>query len=235
MNGMVLLFATVVTAVTALGFGLVPAIQASKPDLVPTLKDEIGEGMGGRGRLTSALVVAQIALSLVTLVSAGLFVRSLSAVRAIDTGMRGLDHVLIVGTDLRLGGVNNDSINTPLVQRLLERVRALPGVQSAAVARWVVLSPSPFPPAPTRVDGYTPRPDENMGISGNMVTGDYFRTLGMRQIAGRAITEGWGHASGKFSSAPLAAGARIDGVESDVRRQRKYFPSRRVVIRGDEG
>ncbi|MFI5206935.1 MAG: ABC transporter permease, partial [Gemmatimonadales bacterium] len=173
LNGTVLVFALLVTAVTAIAFGLVPALQASKPDLVPTLKDEIGQGKGGRGRLQSALVVAQVALSLVTLVSAGLFVRSLKVARSIDTGMSGLDHVLIVGTDLRLTGIRNDSVGVPTVKGLLERVRALPGVEAASVARFVVLSPGPIPTTATRVEGYAPRQDENMSITYNNVSGDY--------------------------------------------------------------
>jgi len=73
--------------------------------------------------------VAQVALSLVALVSAGLFVRSLGQYRSIDTGMSGLDHVLLVGTDLRLTGIANDSVQVAVVRSLLERVRSLPGVE----------------------------------------------------------------------------------------------------------
>ena len=189
LNGSVLLFATLVTAATAMAFGLIPALQASKPDLVPTLKDEIGEGTGGRGRLQAALVVAQVALSLVTLVSAGLFVRSLGEVRSIDTGMSGLDHVLLVGTDLRLTGIANDSLDVSVVRGLLERVRALPGVKAASVAQFVPLGPGPIPGTATRIEGYAPRPDENMNVSFNVVSGDYFRTTGIRQIEGRGISD----------------------------------------------
>lgn len=189
LDGKVLVFATLVTAATAMAFGLVPALQASKPDLVPTLKDEIGEGAGGRGRLQAALVVAQVALSLVTLVSAGLFVRSLGAVRAIDTGMHGLDRVLLVGTDLRLTGITNDSLDVSVVRGLLERVRALPGVEAASVARFVVLSPGPIPTTATRIEGYAPRANENTNVTYNIVSGDYFRTTGMRLMEGRAISD----------------------------------------------
>jgi len=189
LDGRVLAFATLVTVVTALAFGLVPALQASKPDLVPTLKDEIGQGAGGRGRLQGALVVAQVALSLVTLVSAGLFVRSLGAVRAIDTGMSGLDRVLLVGTDMRLTGVANDSMTVPMVRGLLDRVRALPGVEAASVARFVVLSPGPIASTATRIEGYTPRTNEDMNVSYNVVSGDYFRTTGMKLLEGRVISD----------------------------------------------
>jgi hypothetical protein len=170
LDGRVLLFATVVTAATAMAFGLVPALQASRPDLVPTLKDEIGEGAGGRGRLQAALVVTQVALSLVTLVSAGLFVRSLEEYRSVDTGMTGLDRVLLAGTDLRLSGITGDSVHVSVVRGLLERVRALPGVEAASVARSVVLGPGPISSSGTRIEGYAPRPNENMNVSHNVVT-----------------------------------------------------------------
>jgi predicted permease len=187
LDGRVLAFAILVTVLTALAFGLVPSLQASKPDLVPTLKDEIGEGRGGRGRLQAALVMAQVALSLITLVSAGLFVRSLKVARSIDTGMSGLDRVLIVGTDLRLTGIKSDSVGVSIVKGLLERVRALPGVEAAAVARFVVLSPSPLPTTAAEVEGYVARPEESMSISQNIVSGEYFRTTGIRLLEGRVI------------------------------------------------
>jgi len=183
----VVLFATVVTCGAAIAFGLVPALQASRPDLVPTLKDEIGDGPGGRGRLQGALVVAQVALSLVTLVTAGLFVRSLDAVRAIDTGMHGMDRVLMVGTDLRLAGKTGDSVNVTAVRDLLRRVRAMPGVEAASVARTVPLGAGAMNTVATRIEGYAPAPDENMSISSNDVAGDWFRTAGVRLLDGRDI------------------------------------------------
>jgi predicted permease len=226
LDGRVLVFATLVTVATAMAFGLVPALQASKPDLVPTLKDEIGEGAGGRGRLQAALVIAQVALSLVTLVSAGLFVRSLGAVRAIDTGMSGLDRVLLVGTDMRLTGITNDSVDVAVVRGLLERVRGLPGVEAASVARFVVLSPGPIATTATRVEGYAPRADENMNVSYNTVSGDYFRTAGIKLKEGRVIGD-----------ADVGANAPVVVVnEAFVRR---YLPGRtaigaRVSVSGDE-
>ena len=226
LDGSVLLFAFLVTAATAMAFGLVPALQASKPDLVPTLKDEIGEGALGRGRLQAALVVAQVALSLVTLVSAGLFVRSLGKVRAIDTGMSGLDRVLLVATDLRLTGITHDSADVSLVRGLLERVRALPGVEAASVARFVVLSPGPIPTTATRVEGYAPRREENMNVTYNIVTGDYFRTTGMRVMDGRGIGD-----------VDVAQNAPVVVVNEAF--VRKFLPGRtaigaRVNVSGDE-
>jgi predicted permease len=134
-------------------------------------------------------VVTQVALSLVTLVSAGLFVRSLEEYRSVDTGMTGLDRVLLAGTDLRLSGITGDSVHVSVVRGLLERVRALPGVEAASVARSVVLGPGPISSSGTRIEGYAPRPNENMNVSHNVVSGDYFRTTGIRLIEGRDLSD----------------------------------------------
>jgi len=190
LDAWVLLFAMAVTAATAVVFGLVPALQGSSPNLVATLKDEIGDGAGGRGRLQGALVVAQVALSLVTLVAAGLFLRSLEKYRSVDTGMHDLDKVLLVGTDLQLSGLSdNDDLKLSMVQDLLARVRTVPGVEAASVARSVVLGPSTLPTSSMRIEGYPARPDENMHVSYNTVSGDYFRATGIGLLEGRTISD----------------------------------------------
>lgn len=227
LDGRVLVFATAVTAAAAVIFGLVPALQASRPDLVPALKDEIGEGRGRRGRMQSALVVAQVALSLVTLVSAGLFVRSLDAYRSVDTGMHGTDRVLLVGTDMRLTGIASDSLQVTMVRRLLEGIRALRGVEAVAVARAVVLGPGPVASLPMRIEGYAPAPNENMNISQNVVSGDYFRATGIGVLEGRDI-----------SDADVAGNAPVAVVNDAF--VRKYLAGRsaigaRVNATGDEG
>jgi predicted permease len=226
LDGRVLVFATAVTAAAAVAFGLVPALQASRSDLVSTLKDEIGDGRGRRGWLQSALVVAQVALSLVTLISAGLFVRSLEQYRSMDTGMHGTDRVLLVGTDVRLTGIANDSLQVTMVRRLLEGIRALPGVEAAAVARAVVLGPGPVSATPMRIEGYAPAPNENMNISQNVVSGDYFRTTGIGVLEGRDIGD-----------ADVAGNAPVAVVNDAF--VRKYLAGRsaigaRVNATGDE-
>jgi predicted permease len=226
LDGRVLVFATAVTATAAVIFGLVPALQASRPDLVPALKDEIGEGRGRRGQMQSALVVAQVALSLVTLVSAGLFVRSLDAYRSVDTGMHGTDRVLLVGTDMRLTGIASDSLQVTMVRRLLEGIRAVRGVEAVAVARAVVLGPGAVATTPMRIEGYAPAPNENMNISQNVVSGDYFRATGIGVLDGRDI-----------SDADVAGNAPVAVVNDAF--VRKYLAGRsaigaRVNAAGDE-
>jgi len=193
----VLGFALGVTLLTALLFGLAPALQASNPDLVPTLKDDIGFGHPKRARLQSTLVVSQVALSLVSLVCAGLFLRSLLSARTVDAGFRDPEHVLLVSTDLTLAGIRGDSATTSLTQRLLERVRAVPGVEAAAAAEMVPLGFGGNSSSGATIEGYQPRPNENTSIRRSAVTSDYFRVMGIPIVRGRPI--GPADASGPLS------------------------------------
>jgi predicted permease len=184
----VLLFGFGVTVATALVFGLVPAFQASRPDLVTTLKDEIGTVPGGRGRLQAGLVVAQVALSLVTLVSAGLFIRSLALSRQVDTGFRQPEGVLLVDTDTYIAGFR-DTLGVPVARRLLEAVRAVPGVEAASIGSDVPLGFGGNSSMSITVPGYAPQPNENMSIQYYNVAGDYFRTMQADIVQGRAIAD----------------------------------------------
>jgi len=186
-NPLVLAFAVGLSCLTALLFGLAPAIQASRPELVPALKDEIGSSPAHRGRLQSALVVAQIALSLVSLVCAGLFVRSLQNARNADVGFSGPEQVLLVDTDLAPGNLQADSVAVPTITRLLEAVRAVPGVASASIGNQVPLGFTGGSSSSAEVEGYTPREGENMSLGLESVGDDYFRTMGIPIVRGRAI------------------------------------------------
>jgi len=182
----VLLFAFAVTLVTALVFGLVPALQASNPDLVTTLKDGIGSAPERRGRLQSALVVSQVALSLVSLLCAGLFIRSLDASRRADFGFLAPEQALLVSTDLKLAGVA-DSARPALAHALLERVRAIPGVEAASLTS---VSPLGFGGTSSwgvSPEGYAPRPNENMSIQYVVVGDDYFRAMAVPIVRGRGF------------------------------------------------
>jgi predicted permease len=182
----VLVFALAVSIATSLLFGLAPAVQASRPALVPALKDGIGGEPSPRARLQAGLVVAQVALSLVSLVCAGLFIRSLQASSSVETGFSGADHVLLANTDFRLAGVP-DSSHAAVVQRLLEAMRAVPGVEAASVATMVPLGFGGTSSRGTEIEGYTPQTDENLSLQYSMVGDDYFRAMGIRLVRGRAI------------------------------------------------
>jgi predicted permease len=188
-DGRVLLFALAAALAATMVFGLFPALQASNPALIPTLKDEIGGGPAHRSRLQSALVISQVALSLVSLVCAGLFLRSLQASRNADVGFTGPEHVLLVSTDLHLAGVP-DSQRVALASQLLDRLRAVPGVEAASLA---MASPLGFGGAAswgTAPEGYVPQRGENMSIEYFEVGSDYFRAMGIPVLRGRGIERG---------------------------------------------
>ncbi len=126
----VLIFALVISLITGVLFSLLPALQSSKPALVPALKDESSIAGFRRSRLRNSLVIAQIAISLVLLVSSGLIVRSLQAAQRMRPGFNPQNAVAI-SFDLGLQGYD-DAKGRAFHQRALERVRALPGVRSVA-------------------------------------------------------------------------------------------------------
>jgi len=187
LNPVVLGFALGLSALTALLFGLAPALQASRPELVPALKDEIGTSPMHRGRLQSALVVAQVALSLVSLVCGGLFVRALQQARDVDVGFRTPGQVLLVDTDLSPGRLTGDSLGVPTIRRLLDAVRAVPGVRYASIGDEVPLGFTGGSSSSVEIEGYQPRPDENLSLSLETVGDDYFRAMGIPIVAGRPI------------------------------------------------
>ena len=183
-NARVLAFAAAITLGTVLAFGLVPALRASRPDLVPALKDEsVGRGIS-RSRLRGALVVTQLALSMVALVAAGLFIRSLRYAGTIDRGFTDPAHVLLVSTDMQLAGYSTPRA-LALYEELRSRIAALPGVGSAAVAANIPLGFGGHNSDAAAVEGYTAQPGENMSIETNRVGVGYFRTMGTRLVAGR--------------------------------------------------
>src|SRR5207302_1592643 len=120
------------TGITLLHFGLRPALQASRAPQ-PALK---GGGTTRRSPLRGGFVVAEVALAVIALTSAGLFLHSWREVHHVDPGFRDPAHVLLVSTNLQLAGFG-DSAAPVLVQQLVDRARALPGVRRASVATTV--------------------------------------------------------------------------------------------------
>jgi len=185
----VLGFTLAVTVITGLLFGLVPALQASKPNLVATLKDDMAAvGRGRRGfALRKLLVIAQVALSVLALVGAGLFVRSLWKAQRADPGFNP-DGVVLASFDPFLNGYD-ETRGREFYRRLVERVEALPGMQSVSLARRLPLTLSGIAFANVTIEGYTPSRDEDMRINYETVGPKYFRTMGIRLARGRDFTE----------------------------------------------
>ena len=187
LNARILAFGVLLAAAMVPIFGLLPAIHAFKGAVMPSLR--LARGGAGRGsaRLRSALVVAQLALSLTALVSAGLFLRSLTVLGTIDRGFTRPESVLLVTTDLDQAGYRSPQERVVTVDRLLAGVRALPGVVSATAATFVPLGFSGYRSVNIEVPGYVPAENESMAILSNRVAADYFATMGIAVPHGRAI------------------------------------------------
>ena len=165
-------------------FALVPAIRASDVDLSNALKTEAGGVLGGTGRsrLRSALVLVQVSLSFILLAGTGLLLQSLIKMRNASPGFN--TSVVSSVVDLFSAGYNPDRAKIFHTQ-LLDRVRTLPGVESAALTRVIPFSYNVFSSAPIEVDGYQPPPNEQPTAEYNEITEGYFTTLGIPIVSGR--------------------------------------------------
>ncbi|HEX7314427.1 MAG TPA: ABC transporter permease [Pyrinomonadaceae bacterium] len=184
-----LLFTLAVSLCTGLVFGLAPALQASRPDLVPVLKGEAQRaGRARRFSLRNALVVAQVALSLVVLVCAGLFVQSFRHAKSIDPGFATRD-AFLVSVNPGLFGYEKEQ-GRDFYRRLAERVRATPGVEAAGYVDWMPLGDSSSSWGPVyAAEQPEPPPGEGMDAHVEIVTGGYFKAMRIPLVEGREFDE----------------------------------------------
>jgi predicted permease len=175
----VLAFTFAIAVVTGIVTGLIPAWQTSRPELTTSLKAGAREGGGRRSRLRAGLLIMQTALSLVLLVGAGLFVRSLTKLNAVRLGVD-VDRVLIGTMDLRSTGRPQTVVNG-VFESAMEKVRAVPGVTNVALGITVPFGPS------WGTGILIPGRDSVTDASAmfNAVTPEYFTTLGARVLRGR--------------------------------------------------
>ncbi len=181
----ILLFALALTFLTSLVFGLAPALRASRPDLWTTLKDVAGSvaGRGGSLLLRKGLVAAQVALSFLLLFGAGLFVRSLQNLKAADTGFRDPDNLVTFQLSPALSGYDAPR-TVHFYSELLEGIRAVPGVRSAALADVPVLHGWEWD-STTSVEGHQAKDGEDMQAFMNSLSPGYFETMGIPLLEGR--------------------------------------------------
>jgi predicted permease len=234
----VLLFSFALSLVTGIAFGFLPALRASRPDLLPALKDDsfVPDERSRRLGLKKALVVTEVALSVSLLVVAGLFVRSLDAARAIDPGIDA-DKLLTAPLSVNLLRYTRAQ-GRQFYDRIIDRAQSLPGVESAAVARVAVLtgggrtSSFAVEGRTTNRDRFTSEgvatvADDPDAINVNVVSPGFFRTLGIGLVRGRDF------GAGDVEDAPLI----VIVSESAARR---HFPDsdpigRRVSLNGPDG
>jgi predicted permease len=184
----VLLGTTLVSILTALIFGILPALRSSNLPVQSVLKEEASSVSVAfhKTRLSSSLVVAQIALSLLLLVCAGLFTRSLQKAQNSDPGFDP-DHVLLASYELSPAGYTR-ATSVAFDRQLLAKLSALPGVDSVTLADFSPLSFTIHSDY-LQLEGYVPQPHESMEITRAIVGPNYFRTLRTPLISGREFTE----------------------------------------------
>jgi macrolide transport system ATP-binding/permease protein len=185
LSPLVIAFAFGVSLVTGLLFGLAPALQATNPSLIPALKGEAPAGQS-RSRASKGLVVAQMALSIVLLVSAGLFLRDLQNATTVDKGFVE-ENLLIADLAPELQGYDR-ARSEELYRRLRETLMTRPNVRAVGYTAIVPLGLSESD-SYVEVAGYTPARNENMSLELNWVTPGYFEAMGITMKEGRGFTD----------------------------------------------
>ena len=193
MDAIAVLFAIGVSLVSTMVFGLVPALHASRLDLSDELKQGARATTSKTGtRIRSALVVAEVALSVILLAAAGLLLRSFQALQHQDLGFT-TDHVLVANTEYNVG---EDGTEIParirFYQDVLDRLRAVPGVHAAAGAAYLGMGREPRAPRDYFIEGRPEgKPGDRPQAEHYAITADYFKTLAIPVLAGRdfAITD----------------------------------------------
>jgi predicted permease len=180
-------FAVVAALLTAVLFGLVPALQSTRPVLTSTLKDEAGSVVGGTGhaRFRKGLVIAQVGLSVLLLAGAGLFARSLYNLKTLNPGFAA-DQLLGFSLDPSLNGYSR-ARSIELFQQIQEQIAQLPDVRSATASVIPLLTDTNWS-STVKVEGYQAKEGENMNPDMNGVGPGFFATMGQPLIAGREFT-----------------------------------------------
>ncbi|HLH56800.1 MAG TPA: FtsX-like permease family protein [Verrucomicrobiae bacterium] len=185
MNSYVLVFSVFISVGTGILFGLAPALQSSRPNLVSSLKEEShGSGALAGGRIRAALVVAEVALSMVLLVSAGLTVRSFFAMQQIELGFKP-ERVMVMDLPLAPKRYQTWDQRTQFARELLERVRTLPGIEAATVGNGGL----PFDTVQLNytIEGHEDNQQRDMTL--DLVSADYLRTMRIPLKQGRMLSE----------------------------------------------
>ncbi|MDX1394594.1 MAG: ABC transporter permease [Gemmatimonadota bacterium] len=185
LDGSVLAFTFVLSVATAVLFGLIPALQTSRGDLIGAVRGETSTG-GGQSPLRKGLVAVQVGLCLVLLVGSGLFLRTLRNSLGEDLGFEPRGAVT-ARFNLSLLAYGDEQAQV-FGADLLAGVRALPGVEAASLATLVPFQRGGFRGTFVTVDGYEPRPDEEMRVDWVLVDTEYFEALGGRVLEGREFT-----------------------------------------------
>jgi predicted permease len=198
LSGTAVLFSGALVIGTGLLFGLFPALHSTRPDLVSALKDRSGQPSGARGasRFRTSLATAQIALSMMLLVSAGLFTKSLLNVSRVELGVK-IDNLIIFGVSPELNGYTPERSQI-FFQRLEDELATTPGVTGVTASLVGLLSGDNWG-NDVSVQGFQKGPDTDANASYNEVGPGYFKTIGVPLISGREFTRADTLTSGKVA------------------------------------
>lgn len=187
-DGHVMAMSAGICLVVTLIIGLIPALQTRHLDLAGSMKAEAGGvvGVRSRGWIRSGLVIFQVCLSFILLVGAALMLESLEKIRTTSPGFT-TTSVVATGVSLVAAGYDGPRAKT-FQDELIDRLKALPGVESAAFASVTPLGYRGFSSTPIAVDGYQPSPNEQPEVEYNQVSPSYFTTLGIPLFSGREFT-----------------------------------------------
>ncbi|MDT7603651.1 MAG: hypothetical protein QOF61_1648 [Acidobacteriota bacterium] len=187
MDARILAFTFAISILTGIVFGLAPAWRASRPDLNESLKEGARSGAGvSRSRMRSALVVAEVALSLVLLVCAGLLIKSVMRLRGVDAGFKS-DHLATMNVWLPSIKYPKGMDRHNFYSRLVERVETLPGVEAAGVTSVLPVSGN-FDGRTVELEGRTYGAGERPEVENYVVSPDYLRAMSIRLLRGRQLT-----------------------------------------------
>jgi predicted permease len=194
----VVLFAGALAVGTGLLFGMFPAIHSTRPNLIGVLRANSGQPSGARAaaRFRTSLVTVQIALSMALLISAGLFLKSLTNVSRIDLGVR-IDNVITFGISPSLNGYDSTQSRL-LFERVEEELAALPGVTAVSASMIALMAGNSWG-NDVLVEGFERGPDTDANSRFNEIGAGYFKTLGVPLLAGREFTESDVVGSGKVA------------------------------------
>ena len=187
----VVMFTAAIALFTGIVFGLIPAAQATRGDLVSSLKEGGKGALAARraGRMREGLVVAEIALAVMLLAGAGLLIRSFAKLQEVDPGFQA-SSALTFRTALPPATYDTEDERRQFYDGLLGRLRALPGVQTAGAISLLPLSGGGAFVITFTVEGQTPpRPGEEPSMQVRVVTPDFFQAMGIPQLRGRGFTD----------------------------------------------
>jgi len=183
LDGTVLLFTGAISVAAGILFGMVPALQATRTETLAAVKGDTGRV--GRSRMSSALVVAQVALSLMLLVGSGLFLRSLQSATRVDPGFDEPGNLVIASLDPALQGYGEEE-GRALVDRIVQEVEGLPEVGRAGTVSWLPLGLNNSDRG-IAIPGYTFAEDERRSISYTNVSEGYLEAMGVDILEGRGF------------------------------------------------